>query len=396
MRNQIISKFSTAGVKKRAFAFGVAVCTLGLGLSGNAQHLTTFDAPGAGTGPYQGTTASGINQRGEISGSYFDANYHYHGFLRSPDGKFTTFDVPGATAGFGTSPIGLNAEGATVGFWNDVNDKFHAFLRKPDGTIVSFTDPNACTGADLQGCQGQGFYEINAAGEIVGAYWDTNYVAHGLVISPDGNVTSFEAPGAGDTPDSTPTNYTFQGTETTISAGINQPGAITGNYIDSSFVSHGFLRSPGGTFADFDAPGADTTTAGYGTFPYGISDSGAITGDYLDANSVYHGFLRGPGGNFATFEAPGADTTEGSFNGTYPASINDRREITGDYRDPNDVYHGFVRTPDGTFKTFEAPGADATPGSFNGTYPSSINGAGVITGSYQDSNNTYHGFIVTP
>ena len=33
-----------------------------------------------------------------------DATGYSHGFLRSPDGKFTTFEVPGA-GGYGTNPI---------------------------------------------------------------------------------------------------------------------------------------------------------------------------------------------------------------------------------------------------------------------------------------------------
>lgn len=64
--------------------------------------------------------------------------------------------------------------------------------------------------------------------------------------------------------------------------------------------------------------------------------------------------------------------------------------------DANSVYHGYLRTPDGTITSFDAPCADTTPGSDDGTYPYSINDAGVITGSYQDSNNVYHGFIMLP
>ena len=57
--------------------------------------IITFDAPGAGTGPQQGTLAYAINQAGTIAGYYFDSNPVTHGFLRAPDGSFTTFDAPG-------------------------------------------------------------------------------------------------------------------------------------------------------------------------------------------------------------------------------------------------------------------------------------------------------------
>ena len=48
--------------------------------------------------------------------------------------------------------------------------------------------------------------------------------------------------------------------------------------------------------------------------------------------------------------------------------INNFGEITGYYEDANNVFHGFVRSPEGKFTTFEAPGADTTPGDFNGTF----------------------------
>ncbi len=74
----------------------------------------------------------------------------------------------------------------------------------------------------------------------------------------------------------------------------------------------------------FDAPGADLNPADYtGTYPSGINGWGVITGAYQSADTVIHGFLRSPGGEFITFQAPGADTTAGSYNGTYPNSIND-------------------------------------------------------------------------
>ncbi len=50
--------------------------------------------------------------------------------------------------------------------------------------------------------------------------------------------------------------------------------------------------------------------------------------------------------------------------------INPAGAITGFYVDPNHVNHGFVRAPDGTITTFDAPGA------VNGTAPSSIDPGG--------------------
>jgi len=52
----------------------------------------------------------------------------YHGFLRAPDGTFTTFDPPGSQ---GTSPVAINQAGATTGSYYDANFIAHGFLRLP-------------------------------------------------------------------------------------------------------------------------------------------------------------------------------------------------------------------------------------------------------------------------
>lgn len=155
-------------------------------------------------------------------------------------------------------------------------------------------------------------------------------------------------------------------------------------------------------FITFDAPGAGTGS-GQGTGCFAgtdcsvlINNFGVITGYYLDANNVFHGFVRSPEGKFTTLDAPGADLTANDFNGTVPNAINDAGAITGAYYDVNNVGHGFLRSPEGGFTSFDAPGADLTPNDFNGTFPYSINDWGVITGYYIDKNNVSHGFLLLP
>ena len=58
----------------------------------------------AGTGD---TVASGINNEGQIVGSYQTSTGQTHGFLYNPnDGSYTTLDVPSVPVG--TSPSGIN------------------------------------------------------------------------------------------------------------------------------------------------------------------------------------------------------------------------------------------------------------------------------------------------
>src|SRR5271169_4694540 len=75
-----------------------------------------FDAPGAGTGPYQGTTSFFNNPAGTITGYYVDANYVTHGFVRTADGDITSFDPPNSVS---TTPQGINPAGAITGYYAD-------------------------------------------------------------------------------------------------------------------------------------------------------------------------------------------------------------------------------------------------------------------------------------
>jgi hypothetical protein len=83
----------------------------------------------------------------------------------------------------------------------------------------------------------------------------------------------------------------------------------------------------------------------FGRLLLGLNDFGAITGSYLDANNVFHGYIRSPDGKFFTFDAPGADLAAGDFNGTFPVSINDAGVVSGYYIDSNNVFHGFLLLP---------------------------------------------------
>lgn len=300
--------------------------------------FTTFEAPGADTTPgsYNGTAPIVINNREEITGSYYDANGISHGFLRSPEGEFVTFDVPGA-GGYGSVPQALNREGAIVGYYSDANYLTHAFLRRPDGTFKTWVGPGSCTGGNPAGCYGSAAFNINAFGTIAGGYEDNsgNFVNHDYVRSPGGGITTFDAPGAG--------TGLYQGSGCPgCSAGLNQWGAIAATYIDANSVQHGFLRSPDGKFTTFDAPGAGTGSyQGTGCpndCPVSLNDFGAITGIYIDANGVPHGYLRSPKGKFTTIDGPGSIAT-------VFVNINDVGIITGYYIDANYVWHGYIWVP---------------------------------------------------
>jgi hypothetical protein len=83
-----------------------------------------------------------------IAGGFLDANEVEHTYLRFPDGTFTTFDALGAGTGpfQGMGPNGINPAGAIVGPYTDASNVNHGFVRHPDGTITTFDPPGAGTG----------------------------------------------------------------------------------------------------------------------------------------------------------------------------------------------------------------------------------------------------------
>jgi hypothetical protein len=175
----------------------------------------------------------------------------------------------------------------------------------------------------------------------------------------------------------------------------------------------GFLVSPAVTQAQlsadrdrsriimFDVPGAGKTlgalncgnnllTACYGTTPMANNNAGEIVGMYLTDDGVYYGFLRNADGKTKSFTAPGADTTHEDFNGTYPMAINSRGAVTGTYQGMDEVLHGFLREPNGSYVQIDV--AEPGTAAFQGTWPTSINDKGDVAGFYFDGNGT-HGFV---
>jgi hypothetical protein len=359
----------------------LAVCAT-IALAHEKPTITTFDAPGAGTGPGQGTFAFVVSSAGVIVGEYSDAHNVNHGFVRSRHGTFTTFEVPGSGTGSGqgTGAFSANPRGEITGGYIDASGSSHAFVRSPDGTISTFDAPGAGSGGCsppiicANGTQGA---SINPEGEISGQYVDNSGVFHGFVRSPGGTIHTFDAPGAG--------TRSGQGTFVTFGDGIHPEGALAGGYTDAGNVFHGFVRNPHGTFTTFDPPGSVFTNNS------GITPNGTVTSYFVDASSVLHGYVRAPNGAFTLFDVSGAGT--GLGQGTEPLNINAAGDVTGAYIDGNGVNHGFLRLKSGAITKFDVSGAGT--GSGQGTIPIYNNRADAICGFYIDTSGVNHGFLRT-
>ena len=148
--------------------------------------FTTFDAPGA-----VNTFCVAINPAGVIAGGYTDADNLLHGFIRAKDGTFTTYEAPGAGTGpgQGTGPNGMNSEGDVTGNVTDASNVTHGYVRAHDGTITNFDAPGATVAFGTVG------FGINPAGVIAGIWGDSNMI-HGFVRAKDGTITEFDPPGS--------------------------------------------------------------------------------------------------------------------------------------------------------------------------------------------------------
>lgn len=331
----------------------------------STADIIEFDAPGAGTKANEGTYPYAINAWGEITGFYEDSNGAIHGFLRYWDGEIKPFDPPDS---HDTYPVAINLEGEITGYYYDANISYHGFLRDSEGHFTTVDVPGAGTALN----QGTTPVAINDEGAITGSYCGGSTSpfpvtwCYGFVRSRDGAITTFD-----------PSNST-----SVFPEGIDDFGVTTGGV-----GSLAFLRDWNGDILTFAPP------SGEDAFANAINPQGVVAGYYVAPENnafgyLLRGFLRNLDGSFATFDAA---TYSPCCIFTIPEAINLEGAITGYYNDGYNLNHGFVRSPNGSITTFDAP--DAGTGFFQGTLAWGINLEGAITGYYIDANNVYHGFV---
>jgi uncharacterized membrane protein len=161
-------------------------------------NLTQISVPGAGQ---LGTQAHGLNNAGQIVGSYDTPimNPSPTGFLLT-GGNYTTLGNLGPA-------YGINNVGQIVGGSNLLSGGIVTRLEVP-----GFLNTNA--------------QAINDVGQIAGWY-GAGGVAHGFLLS-DGTYTTLDVPAA----------------QSTHLYGINNAGLVVGDYTDAAGSEHGFLASP--------------------------------------------------------------------------------------------------------------------------------------------------------
>jgi probable HAF family extracellular repeat protein len=210
---------------------------------------TFFAFPGA-----RSTRAFGINNTGQIVGSYRDASGRTHGFLLD-HGNFTSIDSPGARA---TTAYKINESGVIVGYFTDSSGLPHGFAYR-NGSYAQIDFPGAIDTVASG---------INSAGDIVGGFDDQNFVTHQFRLH-NGRYQQLDTPFA---PQSD-------------AIAINDSGSICGLFWnDPAQPSTGFV-SYKNVVTPFSISGSLETD------PYSINNRGDLSGFFFNSNGYSSGFV---------------------------------------------------------------------------------------------------------
>ena len=223
-----------------------------------------------------------------------------HGFLRHSGGSIDTFDVPGGVY----QVSGMNNRGDTCGY----TQNFAGFVRWSDGTVTEFSvQPNQATVPSA----------INDSGTVTG-YYTTPSSEVGFIWTSDGNITTFAV--------GNPTRP----------LGTNANGDIAGRSGSGANVAP-FLRFGDGTFAKLRYPAPAGAASG-------INGTDQLIGDLYyawNAQGQHYNLVDAfvwSNGKFTQFSCD-------------PRGINSAGDIAGGCA----FGVGFLRTSDGTMKTFIVP-----------------------------------------
>ena len=197
----------------------------------SAYNFTPIDVAGAAS-----TSASGINNNGQIVGSYTNPDNWEHGFLLS-GGVSTTINYPGAIAsgpGYwgGTILNGINDFGVIVGGHGPTSiGVTYGFTYSGGTNFSAFPTQSGAYGSQVNGIN-------NAGTEVGGSEWPGGIAPVYAFINDSHGTVTINPPGSSGS----------------SAYGINNSGWVVGDFQDSSTgVGHGFLYK-NGSFTTIDDP----------------------------------------------------------------------------------------------------------------------------------------------
>ena len=366
----------------RQYDFPDAVQTEIYGISDATGALTGnfIDASGVRRGftaetiiefPGASETYADFVSAGRLVGSYIDASGIYHAYIRSPQGQYTSIELPDGPNLAYYFLHGINDAGTYVARAKVVDDIPRTYV----GTFTGREELRFPGSVSTAG------YNINQDGSIVGHYDTPDGRVHGFIARPTGETAaqpvvptrfnytfeSIDVPGvefleltassdfedyAGNTRsadgektvgftliDGVFTTYDFPGSQNTYFYALGNNGDAAGHYEDSDGLHHGVVLE-NGELRQYDFPGAVETQI------FGISDvTGALTGNFIDASGVRRGFS-----GETIIEFPGATATYADFIAA--------GRLVGSYVDTEGVYHPYIRDANGRMRSIDIPAAE--------------------------------------
>ena len=135
------------------------------------RHLHDLRRPRCGLRPSNGAPApAALNDLGVVAGNSQHKQLQPR-ILRRPMGSS---DLRRSQVRADSTRLHSDdLEGAIVGYYSDSNFSTRAFLRSRDGKFTTWIGPDACTGSNSEGCFGSGASNINAFGIVAGGFEDT-------------------------------------------------------------------------------------------------------------------------------------------------------------------------------------------------------------------------------
>lgn len=268
------------------------VAAILLGMAAGNLYANTYTITDLGTLGGSSSSAYGINNSGQVVGQSRNSSGAQRAFLYSGGGMTDL----GTLGGVNSYARGINDAGQVVGIANNSSGLNHAFLY----SAGAMTDLGTLGGDSYA-------YGINNSGQATGC---SNNRA---VLYSAGGITDL---GLGD------------GGLGSCGYGINSSGQVTGYSPNESFVTLGFLYTPGAPVVQFGANGSLDYSSGYG-----INQSGQVAAG-VDIGANTHAFLY----------AAGALTDLGTLGGNYSGGngINNSGQVVGAAQTSGFVNHAFL------------------------------------------------------
>jgi uncharacterized membrane protein len=232
-------------------------------------RISSFDVPGAA-----GTEAIRITDSGQIVGEYsndtpfVNDSAFVRAYVKTRNGRFIRLRAPQAVQ---TTAAGVNERGEVVGTYVD-----RGTPKGPDGLYQEFHgylwQHGRFRTIDIPRARGTELYEINNRGDMIGIYAGTRARdQHAFLLDRRGRITEIKV----------------RGGRYTIPFGLNDHGQIVGytsNVAPDGTATniHGFalLKGVDGPVTRVNVPGAPQTAA------LGINDQGKIVGAYENPNAT--------------------------------------------------------------------------------------------------------------